>query len=301
MCNRGGFRCAQYRMCGRFYLVAPVDQIIRAFGVSPLLAPKIATPRFNIAPQQRILMVRSASEPKDHSKDQARELTSVSWGFVPAWSKSPVTALKTINARAESAFDTPMFRDAIRKRRGLVPADGWYEWKTDEATGAKAPYLFRVLDDAGLPAIFALAALWERWVSPDAVSAIEHESCALMTTSANQTCAPIHNRMPLILPSDSWQQWLDSPASEARTLRELMVPFPRERIQATRVSSIVNNARNELPACIEPVTNESLRTVVDCPGTPNEFIKTHLVSTKAGHKDAPTRSNNAQGGLFHQG
>lgn len=254
-------------MCGRYYLVTSIETIARLFGVNlnrpgSAMAPSFTrtlTPRYNIAPQQMIPVVRGA--------DGEREIAMLSWGFVPSWTGDVREANKPINARCETAAEKPMFRAAMRERRCIVPADGWYEWQVDPATGSKTPQLMRVLDDAGRSTCFAMAGVWEAWRSrdPDPSRRVEHESCAIITTGAAKSCAHVHDRMPAILPWNSIDRWLDPNEKDANVLVSLLVPFDAGKgeagtggISITRVSRRVNSPKNDGPELIEPAGDEDL-------------------------------------------
>src|ERR1700676_4923775 len=173
-------------MCGRFFILASPGELADLFQLAGV--PDLA-PRYNIAPTQPVAVVRAA--------DQARELVRLRWGLIPSWSKDAKMA--QINARSEPAAGKPMFRTAFRKRRCLIPASGFYEWK---ATGGKKkqPFCIRLADDKP----FAFAGLWDRWEGPDGPV----ESCCILTTDANELVRPIHDRMPVILDPRYFDQWL---------------------------------------------------------------------------------------------
>ena len=222
-------------MCGRFVLRASPQQLQTLFDLEE--APR-AEPRYNIAPTQPVLLVRA----KPHSG--GREATFLTWGLIPFWAKEQQIGRPMINARAETAAQKPSFRAAFRYRRCIVPADGFYEWKKE--SGGKQPYLIG-LASGGL---FGIAALWERWERDGSVV----ESCALLTTGPNELMASIHQRMPVILQPQDYDEWLDSSVQKADPLLHLMRPFDGAAMQAIPVSTVVNNPRNEDPACVEPLT-----------------------------------------------
>jgi putative SOS response-associated peptidase YedK len=196
-------------------------------------------PRFNIAPTQAVAAVRRVPE----SSEPARQLVLLRWGLVPSWAKDPKIGNSLINARAESVAAKPAFRTAFRRRRCLVVADGFYEW---QRTGTKKqPYFIRLADDRP----FAFAGLWEFWEGPDH-SALE--SCTLITTSANELMAPIHDRMPVILSPDDYDRWLDPAIQKPDQLQPLLRPYPSGEMLAYPVSTHVNNPRNEDAECIAP-------------------------------------------------
>lgn len=209
-------------MCGRFAFYSPAEATAALFGATSFVAVE---PRYNIAPTQNIAAIRECD-------DTGRELTMLRWGLVPSWAKDPAIGNRMINARAETVAEKPSYRAAYRKRRCLVLADGFYEWKKE--SGAKTPYLISLA--SGSP--FALAGLWESWSSKDSGESIQ--SATLITTAANDFMATIHHRMPLILEPDAANRWLagdndllEVTASHAPVLR------------AWPVDRRVNNARNE--------------------------------------------------------
>ena len=179
-------------MCGRFLLHAPVEVLQRAFGFAE--RPNLQ-PRYNIAPTQTVAIVRRKDD------GGGRELALVRWGLIPSWAKDASIGGRLINARAETVAEKPAFRGAFRRRRALVPADGFYEWRKREGDRPKQPLLIRRRD--GQP--FALAGLWEHWRGPEG----EVQTCTIVTTAANVVLAPIHDRMPVILDPASYDRWLD--------------------------------------------------------------------------------------------
>ena len=219
-------------MCGRFTLRTPASDLAEHFAVDA--RPNLAA-RHNIAPSQDILVVR-ANRPGG-----MREFAMLRWGLVPHWAKDPAIGNRMINARAETVAEKPSFRDAYRTRRCLVAADGFFEWRK-ASDGTRQPYHIRFGDDAP----FAIAGLWESWRAPDGETL---ESCALITTEANRTLAPIHHRMPVILPAEAYDDWLDvrSPPPDA-----LLRPYPADDLAAFAVGPRVNNARHDDAACLEP-------------------------------------------------
>ncbi len=221
-------------MCGRFSL-AVVPESLRALFK---LAREIELPpRYNIAPSQEVGAVRAAA-------DGASELALLRWGLIPHWAKDPSIGARTINARAETLAEKPSFRTAFRKRRCLIPADGFYEWAQRE--GKKQPYFVQMRE--GEP--FAMAGLWERWRRPDGNDV---ESCAIVTCGANGLLRPFHHRMPVILPADDFGRWLDPAENDSRTLQPLLRPYPGGAMKIHPVSVHVNNLRNDDPRCVEPM------------------------------------------------
>jgi putative SOS response-associated peptidase YedK len=218
-------------MCGRFVISAPVPIIAELFNLGGM--PDLA-PRYNVAPTQTIPAVRAR-------ENKERELVVLRWGLIPPWSKDMKLAASMINARADSVADKPAYRSAFKRRRCLLPADGFYEWKS--ADGKKQPYLFRLADNRP----FAFAGLWECWHGPEG----DVESCALITTDANEAVRPFHDRMPVILDRSAHDAWLDPNLNDKQTLQELLQRIDRSVMTAKAVSLHVNNARNDDPGCLE--------------------------------------------------
>jgi putative SOS response-associated peptidase YedK len=216
-------------MCGRFSLFSPAPVLAEAFDLAGL--PELA-PRYNIAPTQPVAAVRAGAA--------GRQLVRLRWGLVVPWAKD--TKVAPINARSETAADKPLFRAALRKRRCLVPASGFYEWLALAGGKRKQPYCFRPGDARP----WAFAGLWERWQGPGGPV----EGCAILTTEANELVRPVHDRMPVILPRQHWAAWLDPTLQEAGELVPLLRPFPSDAIRAYPVGLAVNNPRNDGPECL---------------------------------------------------
>lgn len=225
-------------MCGRFTLHASPSLMAQLFDLpeEPYLAP-----RYNIAPTQPVAIVRTQGQ------DDAREWALVHWGLIPSWSKDPSSGARMINARAETVAERPAFRAAFRRRRCLVPADGFYEWRS--MGKSKQPYYITLQDQKP----FAFAGLWESWTGPDG-SALD--SCTIITTEANELMSELHNRMPVILDPEDYSLWLgeggDTPKDQLGLLMHLLRPFPSEQMTAWPVSKYVNSPSNEGADCIEP-------------------------------------------------
>jgi len=230
-------------MCGRFTLRAPASVIAEQFALFEL--PPF-TPRFNIAPSQPVAVVRLA--PGRGGPDAAEpdgELVWLRWGLVPSWAKDPAVGNRMINARAETAAEKPAFRAAMKRRRCLVAADGFYEWQRRGPGRRKQPYFIHRRDDAP----FAFAGLWESWEGADHSYL---ETCTLLTTEANDLMRPIHDRMPVILAPEHYAPWLDLPHPDPRSLTPLLRPAPSDPLEALPVGTYVNRPGNEGPNCIEP-------------------------------------------------
>jgi len=220
-------------MCGRYNLRANPRELAEVF---QLLHEIDLKPRFNIAPTQQVAVVRLA--------DKHREMSLMRWGLVPAWAKDPKAGPALINARAETVATKPTFRTAFKKRRCLIPASGFYEWQKGEGK-AKQPFHIHLKKDHP----FAFAGLWETWKGEDAEPI---ESCTIITTDANKLMASIHDRMPVILPDEVYDQWLDPKLEDAKELESLLVPYPGKDLVAEPISTIVNSPRNDSPAVLEP-------------------------------------------------
>jgi len=218
--------------------MTPGRDLAERFGLEE--APDLE-PRYNIAPTQLVAVIRLD---RDTLK---RRLVLVKWGLVPYWSKDASTGQKMINARAESAAQKPAFRSAFKFKRCLVLADGFYQWKKGKV--GKQPYLFKMAD--GSP--FAFAGLWERWTSPEREVI---ESCALLTTEANEIMKPIHDRMPVILHPKNFDVWLDPKIKDPSILKPLLHPYPSNEMVAFPVSDKVNKASYDGPYCVEAVSVE---------------------------------------------
>ncbi len=217
-------------MCGRYTLTRPARETAEAFGLDRL--PPLG-PRYNIAPTQAVLAVRRAAEGD-------REGVLLRWGLVPSWAADLSIGNRLLNARAETVLEKPSFRTAFQRRRCLLPADGFYEWRT--VAGKKQPLHFRFRDGR----LFALAGLWERWLGPDGPV----ESCTVLTTGANDLVRPVHDRMPVILPPERYDAWLDPGNTDLPLLRSWLGPYPADEMTGVPANPLVNNARNEGPVCL---------------------------------------------------
>jgi putative SOS response-associated peptidase YedK len=221
-------------MCGRYVIKAPVSQLATMFDLMDV--PPL-TPRFNVAPTQMVPAVRLKPETKK------RELVMLKWGLIPAWAKDAAIGNEMIMARADTVADKPAFRDAFRRRRCLMVADGFYEWQ--KTNDKKQPYFIGLKDQDP----FAFAGLWEHWKDPEGDAV---ETSALITTDANDIVRPIHDRMPVILQPKDYEAWLDLENQDTMALQRLLQPYPGEAMMAYPVSSFVNNPRNEASRCMDP-------------------------------------------------
>jgi putative SOS response-associated peptidase YedK len=217
------------RVCGRFQLKLAEEWL----GDLGLEMPDLP-PRYNVAPTQEVLAVRE--------EQGRREAALLKWGLVPHWADDPAVGGRLINARAESVARKPAFRDPFKSQRCLVPADGFYEWR--RVGRARDPFLFRLADAK----TFAFASVWDRWVRKRG----RIDSCAVLTTTANELVTPIHDRMPVILPRDAYDLWLD-PGARAEDLHALLRPFPAAKMEVVPVSPRVNKADVDDPECERPL------------------------------------------------
>ena len=221
-------------MCGRFTLTADQDSFEDRFSLTRFDMGWV--PSFNIAPTQEVLTVTN-----DGGENRPELMR---WGLVPSWVKDPKIGNRMINARSETLAEKPSFRTAFKRRRCLIPADGFYEWKREGK--AKKPMLIT----ANPGGLFAFAGLWETWKQPDDSWLL---TCAIITTSANEFMKSIHDRMPVILPRESEASWLDPEEQDTAMLSELLLPYDSDRMEAYEVSTLVNSPRNNFPEVIEPV------------------------------------------------
>ena len=223
-------------MCGR-YTLSDTGDLLTQLGTEP--GEIELAPRYNIAPTQDAAVVRATPE------GEGRELAMLRWGLIPFWAKDASIGNKMINARSETVAEKTSFKHAFKKRRCAVLADGFYEWQ--KTGGAKQPFFLHL--EGKKP--FVLAGLWERWSKgPDGPV----ESFTILTTDANTTVRPLHDRMPVILPADTWDLWLDPSVDDAEALQRLLVPAPDDVIAFYPVSRQVNSPRNDVPSCLEPIT-----------------------------------------------
>ena len=221
-------------MCGRYAMTLPPEAARRLFGYGE--TPNFP-PRYNIAPTQPIAVVIA-------DLDGSRHFRLVRWGLIPGWSKDATTQSLLFNARSETAADKPSFRAAMRHRRCLVPADGFFEWKRQGE--ARFPYYIRRRDGGPM----AFAGIWETWLGADGS---EIDTGAILTTAANGLMARLHDRMPVILPPESWADWLDCANHRPEDVRELTRPAPDDLLEAIAVSERVNAVRNDDGGLLEPL------------------------------------------------
>ena len=223
-------------MCGRYSVISSPEIFRTLFGYEE--RPNFP-PRYNVAPTQPIAIVRLV--------EGKRQFTLVRWGLLPSWVKDPKAFTLLINARGESVLDKPAFRNAMRRRRCLIPADGFYEWQ--QAGDRKRPFFVR--PKSGQP--FAFAGLWETWTGPNGE---EMETAAIVTTPANRTLSSVHERMPVMVPPAAFDMWLNCAAVDAQTAAALIAAAPESFFEAYQISTAVNRVANDNPKLIEPSADE---------------------------------------------
>ncbi len=220
-------------MCGRFTLTADLEQLAERFSFRA--ANLSFQPHYNIAPSQPVLAIIGAEE---------RRAGFLRWGLIPSWAKDLTIGNRMINARAETLAEKPSFRRALQKRRCVVLADGFYEWKQE---GKKKTPMYITLKSHE---VFGFAGLWETWKSPEAETI---HSCTIITTTPNSFMESIHTRMPVILPRGAETLWLDHSLEDPARLLPILAPYAEGAMEAYAVSPAVNSPRNDSPVCIEPI------------------------------------------------
>ena len=232
-------------MCGRYSQTQSGKTIAEAFQLEA--APELI-PHYNIAPTQNVSTVMVTP------KQLSRQHHLLRWGLIPSWAKDKAMGNRLINARAETVAEKPSFRAAFKRRRCLIVADGFYEWRRSESSKHKQPFYFHMRDrpstdgSVGMP--FAFAGLWEHW--QDSAGEIIN-SCVILTTVANELLRTIHIRMPVILDPADYDLWLDPTVQEASALQPLLQPYAAAKMISYPVSTQVNSPKNDYPECIEPV------------------------------------------------
>jgi putative SOS response-associated peptidase YedK len=237
-------------MCGRYTLKTPNPRLKDLFGLHDL--PHLV-PRFNIAPTQSVFAIRAMA-----SAAALREAVMMRWGLIPFWAKDMAIGNTMINARAETVAEKPAFRQAFSKRRCLIPADGFFEWEK-LANGRKQPWWIRMHDEEP----FAMAGLWENWApknrsatsDTDSPGTSIVQSCTILTINANADIQSLHDRMPVILPIEAWDAWLN-PASDKAALQSVLLPFENGHLIRSPVSTIVNRPIVDSPECIAPIAED---------------------------------------------
>jgi len=228
-------------MCGRYFLEASIEEIEALVGT--LTAKVRLKPRYNIAPEQPIPVVRNDAMGKTH-------LDFLRWGLVPSWSKGPDRRFSMINARAETVGEKPAYRAAFRYRRCVIPASGFYEWRPT-GRGHKQPFVIRRADRA----LLMFAGIWEHWMGAEGN---ELETCSIIVTDANEAVKPVHDRMPVILDQENFDTWLDRGHQQTDDLLPLLKPSDPSPLEVYRVSREVNNPEQEGARLIQPEEEQQL-------------------------------------------
>jgi putative SOS response-associated peptidase YedK len=247
-------------MCGRFVTASSPALLAERFHVDEVKVDD-DEPNYNVAPRALVMAVRQ--------RDDERVLSRLRWGLVPSWAKDVSMGDRMINARAETVVTKPAYKRAFAKKRCIIPADGFYEWKvvgppsTPKGRPKKQPMFVHRRDGEPL----AFAGLWEVWRVPDGPDGVKGgaaaidgvgddgwlRSCVIVTTSANDLLSPIHERMPVVLPESAWPAWLDPANDDTDALRRLLVPAPDDIFEVWPVSAAVNKADNNTPDLVRPV------------------------------------------------
>ena len=226
-------------MCGRYTSRTPAADLAAYFGVDEVVAPELGA-RYNVAPTDETYAVAESSE--------GRRLGTFRWGLVPFWAKDVKVGAKMINARAEGLLDKPAFRRPFERRRCIIPADGFYEWERVSAKRKQPWYITRA---DGKP--MAFAGLWESWRPVKGSDEGKVRSCVIITGEPNEAVARLHDRMPVMLPPEAWDAWLDPDNDDVASLQGLLVPAPSDLLELVPVSTAVNTVTNDGPELIEPI------------------------------------------------
>jgi putative SOS response-associated peptidase YedK len=221
-------------MCGRYTLTSVLDALMEHFGIDQISFEYV--PRYNIAPGQML--------PAIIAHEGRRRMGQLRWGLIPSWAKDEKIGFQLINAKSETVNEKPSFKESFLRRRCMIPADSFYEWKREG--NAKQP--MRIMLKNG--AHFAMAGLYDSWTSPDGQKI---HSCTIITTRANELVRPIHDRMPVILGEEAADTWLNRDVRDAALLQSLLQPFPADEMKAYPVSAKVGSAKNDSPECIERI------------------------------------------------
>lgn len=226
-------------MCGRFTNDATPERVEKEFKVGKL-NPGVFKPRFNIAPQQMIgAVIESGGE---------RRAESFRWGLIPSWAKDDAIGNKLINARAETLAEKPSFKNAFRARRCIIPASGFYEWQKKGA-GGKQPFYFYLKEKQ----VFGFAGLWEEWLDKESGELVE--TCTIITTEANAVLEPVHDRMPVILKAEDYDEWLDEKHKNTARLQNLLIPYRADEMASHAVGKSINYAETDSPELIKPLNS----------------------------------------------
>lgn len=228
-------------MCGRFTSAAQLSLLAEQFRAEPA-GVEGHQPSWNVAPASDILVVVAGS-------DGARQLRELRWGLVPRWAKDPTAGNKMINIRAETVREKPSWKSSLARRRCIIPIDGFYEWQDQGKGRRKQPFYIIARDEQPL----ALAGLWATWRDPERGGDGELWTCTILTTTANELMASVHHRMPVILPPEAWDAWLDPGNTDVEQLAALLKPAPEELLALWPVEPAVGNVRNNSPELLRPL------------------------------------------------
>jgi putative SOS response-associated peptidase YedK len=248
-------------MCGRYATARNPADLLEEFGIERAMVDEELAPNYNVAPTDDVYAVVERLDKEQPSEPPQRQLRVVRWGLVPSWAKDPKIGNKLINARAESLADKPAFRKAFAVRRCLLPADGYYEWYTDDEVAdrpkgkpRKQPYFIRGRGGG----VLAMAGLYEFWKDPNAEPDVDPWlwSSTVITTEATDELGRLHDRMPMLVEPQNWAIWLDPRVTDADRLRQLLVPAAPGRLEAYPVSTDVNDVRNNGPHLVEPLPED---------------------------------------------
>jgi putative SOS response-associated peptidase YedK len=240
-------------MCGRYVTTSAVAELAERMHVDEVRAVSDADrANYNVTPRTEVPVV---AESVGESGMHTRVLDRVRWGLVPSWAKNLSIGDRQINARAESIAEKPAYRRAFAKRRCLIPADGFYEWKVVPGRKAKQPVYIHPTEPDG---VFAFAGVYEVWRDKQDPDAEWVRTCAIVTTSANATLSAVHDRMPVILPREAWDTWLDPENHDVDALQKLLVPAPPDAVAWYPIRTLVNKPQNNFAELLEPVPDDTL-------------------------------------------
>jgi putative SOS response-associated peptidase YedK len=263
-------------MCGRYAITTAPEALRALFGY---VEEPDFPPRFNVAPSQPIPVVRLL--------EGKRSFALLRWGLIPSWVKDPRAFSLLVNARGESVLDKPAFRNGMKRRRCLIPADGFYEWRQDGER--KRPFFVRPRD--GKPVAFA--GLWEAWMGPNGE---EMETVCIVTTAANRTLRAIHDRMPVVIAPDAFDMWLDTARVDAEIAAALIMPAPETLFEAYEVSTAVNRTANDSAALIAPVVSSGVPSATG--PAPEAASATDAGEGKTPARPVKKKKDNGQASLF---
>lgn len=221
-------------MCGRYTITVTLEELLLRYHLEPGF-PVYHRPKYNVAPGQLVMAVIH-----DGERNRIGELK---WGLIPPWAKDESAGYKMINARAETIADKPAYRLPFERKRCIIPADGFYEWKKNEDAKTKQPMRILLKNES----IFSMAGLYETWVTPDGRKI---STCTIITTTPNRLVADIHDRMPVILRPEQEAAWLDRSNRDSSKLLDMLKPYPEEEMTAYPVPSLVGSVANDTPECV---------------------------------------------------